>query len=95
VTGHEPATEGGAVPLGEPRAYDIIDERCTLPRCAEAASGLVYRMAGHCQNCGAKPLVGLFSAGHEHGYDGGPCPACGCRKIRWTELADSDPETAP
>lgn len=82
-----------ALAASQPR-YDIIDQRCTHPRCTDAESGRAYRMAGECINCGTKPLVGLFTAGHEHGYNGGPCPACGCRKVRWTSLADASPETA-
>ncbi len=73
-------------------SFDIVDQRCT--HSSHAASAKVYRMSGYCLNCGAAPLVGLFTAGHDRFGKDGPCPACGCRQLRWDKLADSDPATA-
>ena len=77
-------------------AYDIVDCRCTHPRCHRADTGSVYRMAGACRNCGTRPLIGLFTAGHEAsgGVSGGTCPACGCERLHWDRLAGPD-EVAP
>lgn len=68
-------------------AYDIVDRRCTHPNCAGKTDA--YRMVGGCYNCGAKPLIGLFTATHEHG-SGGKCPACGCERLHWDQLAGPD-----
>ena len=71
--------------------YEIVDHRCNHP--SHENDG-VYRMSGHCVNCGTAPLVGLFTAGHDRFGKGGPCPACGCRQVQWDKLADDDPATA-
>ena len=72
--------------------YDIIDQRCNHRH--HDGDTRVYRMSGHCTNCGTRPLVGLFTAGHESTGYHGPCPACGCRSVQWDKLADLDPDAA-
>jgi hypothetical protein len=69
---------------GEPVAFDITDCRCTHPDCKDRDTA--YRMLGHCTNCGAAPLLGLFTTGHG-ASDQGRCPACGCYSLRWDKLA--------
>jgi hypothetical protein len=73
--------------------YDIIDRRCNHPSHHGEEKEHVYRMSGRCYNCGASPLVGLFTSGHG-ASDPGKCPACGCYDVRWSKLADDDPATA-
>jgi DNA-directed RNA polymerase subunit RPC12/RpoP len=68
--------------VNDTTSYNFVDRRCGHPRCDEPG---VYRMVGACYNCGAKPLLGLFTAGHE--ATGGECPACGCRRLHWDRLA--------
>jgi hypothetical protein len=65
----------------------LVDRRCGHPSCRDAKRG-VYRMIGGCYNCGAKPLIGLFTVTHEAG--GGDCPACGCARLHWDRLATPD-----
>lgn len=67
-------------------AYPLVDRRCTHHRCTEKN---VYRMVGHCTNCGAKPLLVLISARHEVPTESA-CPKCGCYAVRCDRLATDD-----
>ena len=71
--------------------YDIIDQRCSHHSHRDETAQRAYRMSGRCYNCGASPLVGLFTYGHG---SSSKCPACGCYEVRWSKLADDDPATA-
>jgi len=82
---------------GTAAALVLIDCRCGHPRCDEQG---VYRMAGHCTNCGRTGLIGLFTAGHQvaNGVLGrGQCPSCGNQTCYWDRLATPDevPEGGP
>lgn len=66
--------------------YPLVDARCRHHRCTEKN---VYRMVGHCTNCGAKPLLVLISAGHSV-PTGEACPKCGCYDVRCDRLATDD-----
>lgn len=68
------------------RFYPLIDGRCTHLRCSEPD---VYRMVGHCGNCGSGPYLILLTAGHEKSNEE-QCPKCGCRKVRCERLAADD-----
>ena len=73
--------------IGQPEIiYDIVNRSCTHFSCEDKKGR--YRMVGHCLNCGAQPLIGLFTASHE--ASGGDCPACGCSRLTWIRLADPD-----
>lgn len=100
VAGREGAahTRGGTMTETKPTAagakfYPLVDRRCTHFRCAEPD---VYRMVGHCTNCGTGPLLVLLSAGHDVSHEG-QCPKCGCRKVHCDRLAADDelPESTP
>ena len=68
-----------------------IDGRCSDPHC----SGDMYRMVGHCTNCGTKGILVLHTKGHEARDK--DCPVCGCtRAMRSDRLATDDefPEAA-
>jgi len=39
--------------------------------------------------CGTSPILGLFTAGHQHG-NGGDCPVCGVSRLHWDRLATPD-----
>jgi hypothetical protein len=69
----------------EPAAPGLVDRRCGHDWCARKG---VYRMIGGCSNCGAEPLLGLFTATHE--ARGGDCPTCGCDRLHWDRLATPD-----
>jgi hypothetical protein len=86
-----PPTAAESRAIAGPR-YDIIDERCAHRNCADNKTA--YRMSGSCMNCKAGPLVGLFTADHAAFTVQSRCPACGCREVRWKQLADLDPDTA-
>lgn len=47
-------------------------------------------MIGGCYNCGTKPILGLFTAGHEATGVGVACPVCGCSRLHWDRLATAD-----
>jgi hypothetical protein len=65
----------------------FIDQRCRQSQCEHKG---VYRMIGGCYNCGTKPILGLFTAGHEVSGVSGDCPACGCTRLHWDRLAAPD-----
>ena len=75
----------------EQASYGIINLSCTHPSCVTKTGR--YRMTGGCHNCGAAPLIGLFTASHE--ASGGECPACGCRRLHWDRLAGPDEVGGP
>ncbi len=52
----------------------FVDARCDCSRCVSRTQN-VYRMVGHCANCGAKPILILYRAG-DHAADR-DCPVCG------------------
>lgn len=60
----------------------FIDARCGCPRC-EARTGDVYRMVGHCANCGADGILILYRKGDQAARQ--DCPICGCT---WSVVAD-------
>lgn len=53
-----------------------VDNRCTMPSCAHGKT--IYRMVGHCTNCGAQDVLVLLSGGHSVGSWQPECPVCGC-----------------
>lgn len=65
-----------------------VDNRCGVPTC----SGDIYRMVGHCTNCGVKPVLILYTKGHEAlGPTSKPCPTCGNHyAVRPDRLATED-----
>ena len=69
----------------ERRAF--IDRRCRHRNCEGKDA---YRMIGSCYNCGTKPILGLFTAGHEASGISGDCPICGCTRLHWDRLATED-----
>lgn len=73
-------------------AYPLVDRRCGHPRCGEKN---VYRMVGHCTNCGNGPLLVLLSARHEVSHTG-TCPKCGNYTVHCDRLAEDGelPEAA-
>lgn len=64
----------------------IVDRRCW--RCQDGGRTGIYRMIGGCRNCGAGPVLGLFSITHE--ASGGDCPVCRCSRLHWDRLATAD-----
>lgn len=72
--------------MNENTAYGIVDQRCTHRSCEDKTGA--YRMVGGCHNCGAAPLIGLFTASHP--ASGGTCPACGCYGLHWDRIAGPD-----
>lgn len=81
---------GNPVPREPGRQLILVDSRCGHPRCDETS---VYRMRGHCTNCGNGALLGLFTARHEVGQGvlgRAECPTCGNRTCRWDRLATPD-----
>jgi len=67
----------------------FVDARCHHRDCETKNA---YRMIGSCYNCGTKPVLGLFTTGHEkrNGVLGEDCPVCGTRNLHWTRLATPD-----
>lgn len=63
----------------------IADDRCQHGDCVDKGA---YRMVGHCLNCGAEPVLMLFTAGHDARLL--PCPTCGCRRVAPERLAAGD-----
>jgi hypothetical protein len=69
-----------------------IDGRCEDPYC----SNDMYRMVGHCRNCGTGDILLLFTSGHETRPL--TCPVCGCyHEVCSDRLATDDefPEASP
>lgn len=60
-----------------------VNRHCSVCR-KEGKTG-IYRMVGGCYNCGTIPILGLFTVGHSAA--GGDCPACGCSRLHWDQLA--------
>jgi hypothetical protein len=52
----------------------FIDGRCGCDKCEERAQD-VYRMVGHCMNCGARPILILYRSGANAADK--DCPICG------------------
>jgi hypothetical protein len=64
----------GAAPWQPTPLLATIDGRCHCGRCKGRTED-IYRMVGHCHNCGAKPFLLLFRAGDPaRPLD---CPTCG------------------
>ena len=62
-----------------------IDGRCDEPHCSKD----MYRMVGHCRNCGTGDILLLFTRGHETRPL--TCPGCGSyREVRSDRLATDD-----
>lgn len=62
----------------------FVDATCSHAQCRTKGT---YHLSGHCTNCGTKPIIAAFTAGHEAGTDvlcPVECPACGCRRLRWS-----------
>lgn len=53
-----------------------IDLRCHDRDCRRKG---IYRMVGDCRNCGAEPVLMLFTAAHEAHV--GRCPCCECETV--------------
>lgn len=50
-----------------------VSGKCMCDRC-EGRTQNIYRMIGHCRNCGATPILMIFRAGDKtHDLD---CPLC-------------------
>lgn len=65
-----------------------VDARCTMRRCTRAETGNIYRMVGRCSNCGAEPVLVLYTSGHDkHKVD---CPKCGVSAVLPTRLASDE-----
>lgn len=67
----------------------FVDARCRDRSCEGKNT---YRMIGGCYNCGTKPLLGLFTVGHEAqgGSPGSECPVCETSRLHWDRLATPD-----
>lgn len=68
-----------------------IDARCTMRQCEHKKD--IYRMVGHCSNCGTDNILILVSAGHEAPRSmSSPenCPICGCAKVGADRIATDD-----
>jgi hypothetical protein len=62
-----------------------IDGRCDDPHCSKD----MYRMVGHCRNCGTGDILLLFTSGHRRRPL--TCPVCGCyREVCSDRLATDD-----
>lgn len=62
-----------------------IDARCHDPNCSPD----MYRMIGHCRNCGIKGILVLHTRRHEARDK--DCPICGCvRAVSSDRLATDD-----
>jgi DNA-directed RNA polymerase subunit RPC12/RpoP len=61
-----------------------VDARCTDKSC----SPNIYRMVGKCYNCGAEPVLVMFTERHEKSEV--PCPTCGTRRVNVSRLATPD-----
>lgn len=66
--------------------YPLVDARCRHHNCDEKN---VYRMVGHCTNCGNGSLLLLISAGHR-APTAERCPKCGCYDVRADRLASDN-----
>jgi ssDNA-binding Zn-finger/Zn-ribbon topoisomerase 1 len=65
-----------------------IDKRCDCKDCIERTTD-IYRMVGHCQNCGQRDILMLFRSGDKAGN--GDCPVCGnWRSVSADRLATPD-----
>lgn len=66
----------------------FIDARCGCSRCVDRTEN-VYRMVGHCTNCGAKDILILYRAGDRAARL--DCPVCGnYRSVSADRLATAD-----
>lgn len=65
-----------------------VDARCGCCWC-EARTTDMYRMVGHCYNCGAKPILILNRSGDKAGLV--DCPTCGAYdRVTQDRLATPD-----
>ena len=66
----------------------FVDARCGCSRCV-ARTENVYRMMGHCVNCGANNILILYREGDEAARQ--DCPMCGnWRSVTPDRLATAD-----
>lgn len=66
-----------------------VDGRCGCSQCEER-TGNIYRMVGHCTNCGTEPVLMLFRAGDPKcDLD---CPECGVWKAIHPDRKATDDE---
>ena len=61
---------------------------CMCTKCT-SRTGNIYRMVGHCWNCGAKDILMLYRSGDKAApLD---CPVCGnCKSVHASRLATDD-----
>ena len=54
---------------------------CKCSRCEISGRDGIYRMVGHCTNCGQRDVLMLFRQGDK--ATGLDCPTCGMRGFSW------------
>ena len=72
-----------------------VSRLCMCAQCTER-TGDIYRMVGHCRNCGARPIPILYRSGDRAGD--ADCPKCGnYNSVSPDRLATDDeiPEATP
>lgn len=66
----------------------FVDARCGCSSCVTRTKD-VYRMIGHCANCGTEPILVLYRKGDQAALK--DCPVCGCwHAVQADRLATPD-----